>query len=327
MSDRPSEFTRRTVALARGQHGIVDRRGLTRLGINPGTVDSRVRRGHLEPVFAGSYKLAGSPLTLNGLRMACVRAAGDGAVLGLKSAAAVWGFLPASVSIEVLKTSRIRNARALVPVAGYVEWPYLLARRVKCLAPEDVSEVDGLPLTTVEVTLRGLAGVMPKTRYEETFDEADRLGLIDESRLSKVAAGCQGFRGASGFLEQVHGRIEDVGEARSRLEVLTLKLLRDGRLPSPAVNVMVAGHLVDFCWCDRKVIVETDGYAFHRGRAAFERDRLRDNELRALGWNVLRFTYRQVTRRPEYVQDLIRMALVGPPSSGPFEVVSPRLRR
>lgn len=51
---------------------------------------------------------------------------------------------------------------------------------------------------------------------------------------------------------------------------------------------------VDFCWVEEKLIVETDGYRSHRGRAAFEDDRARDLMLRALGYEVQHLSYRQV---------------------------------
>ena len=46
------------------------------------------------------------------------------------------------------------------------------------------------------------------------------------------------------------------------------------------------------------MIVETDGWAFHGGRSAFERDRRRDAELQARGYVVMRFTWRRLTREP-----------------------------
>jgi very-short-patch-repair endonuclease len=51
----------------------------------------------------------------------------------------------------------------------------------------------------------------------------------------------------------------------------------------------------DFLWRDRWLIAETDGYRYHRGRLAFEEDHARDAELSLLGYEVVRFTYRQVT--------------------------------
>ena len=50
------------------------------------------------------------------------------------------------------------------------------------------------------------------------------------------------------------------------------------------------------------LIVETDGWATHgRRRRVFESDRERDVNLQVKGWRVLRFTWRQLTERPEWV--------------------------
>jgi very-short-patch-repair endonuclease len=73
--------------------------------------------------------------------------------------------------------------------------------------------------------------------------------------------------------------------------------------------VFVEGHLVDFLWSAERFVVETDGYAFHSDRAAFERDRERDLDLLAAGYEVGRFTYRMLTRDPSACVKHIRAAL------------------
>ena len=75
------------------------------------------------------------------------------------------------------------------------------------------------------------------------------------------------------------------------------------------MNVRVAGLLVDFAWRDRGLVVETDGYRFHRGRTAFEDDRARDLRLRQAGLDVIRLSYRQVLDGPEQVASALRRAL------------------
>jgi very-short-patch-repair endonuclease len=67
---------------------------------------------------------------------------------------------------------------------------------------------------------------------------------------------------------------------------------------------------VDFLWRERRLIVETDGYEHHRERAAFEGDRARDADLLLMGYEVVRFTYRQVLEEPERVAPILR-ALLG----------------
>jgi very-short-patch-repair endonuclease len=65
--------------------------------------------------------------------------------------------------------------------------------------------------------------------------------------------------------------------------------------------VIVAGELVDFFWPDARLIVETDGYGFHRGRTRFEADRRRDARLLVAGFRVLRVTQRRIEREPQRV--------------------------
>ncbi len=96
---------------------------------------------------------------------------------------------------------------------------------------------------------------------------------------------------------------------RSELEHLFLRLCRRYRLPAPEVNVRVGSLLVDFLWPEQQLVVETDGYRYHRGPVAFEDDRNRDLELRERGYEVLRFSYRQVTAEAERVAAALRDGL------------------
>jgi very-short-patch-repair endonuclease len=66
---------------------------------------------------------------------------------------------------------------------------------------------------------------------------------------------------------------------------------------------------VDFVWPGRGLIVEVDGYHYHRARSRFENDRRRDAELTAKGWRVLRFTWRQLDERPAWVAAMTQQAL------------------
>jgi len=86
---------------------------------------------------------------------------------------------------------------------------------------------------------------------------------------------------------------------RSDLELLFLRLCRRHGLPRPEVNAKLGSIEVDFLWRERRLIVETDGYRYHRGKEAFEDDRARDLKLRELGYEVIRLTYRQVIDQPE----------------------------
>lgn len=88
---------------------------------------------------------------------------------------------------------------------------------------------------------------------------------------------------------------------RSELEERFLALCTAHHLPRPCVNAVIEGYEVDFLWPAAGLVVETDGYAAHARRGTLERDHERDIRLRAAGYEVLRFTWRQVTARGYWV--------------------------
>ena len=96
---------------------------------------------------------------------------------------------------------------------------------------------------------------------------------------------------------------------RSALEHSFVRFCRRAGLPVPAVNVSIAGLEVDCVWPDRRVVVELDGYAFHRGRIAFERDRSRDAKLTLAGYTVLRLTHRRLREEAATVAKELRSLL------------------
>jgi very-short-patch-repair endonuclease len=58
---------------------------------------------------------------------------------------------------------------------------------------------------------------------------------------------------------------------------------------------------VDFAWPEAKLAVEVDGYRWHSGRQQWQNDMQRQNALAEVGWLVLRFSWYDVTNRPDYV--------------------------
>jgi very-short-patch-repair endonuclease len=88
-----------------------------------------------------------------------------------------------------------------------------------------------------------------------------------------------------------------------------LALLRKARLPEPETNARVGTWEVDALWRKAKLVVEIDGYTVHSTRRSFERDRRKDRDLQALGYTVLRFTWRELTDEPEAIVAAISRAL------------------
>lgn len=97
-----------------------------------------------------------------------------------------------------------------------------------------------------------------------------------------------------------------VRRAIRQAEVLGLSL-------GPEAQTEIGTLTVDFLWPERRLIVETDGYRYHRGRQAFEDDRARDLQLRALGYEVIRLSYKQVLEEPGRVAGVLKVALQAAP--------------
>jgi very-short-patch-repair endonuclease len=67
---------------------------------------------------------------------------------------------------------------------------------------------------------------------------------------------------------------------------------------------------VDLLFEAAKLIVEVDGYGFHSGREAFERDRQRDRRATRAGYRVIRFTWRDVSECLDRVLDEVEAHLL-----------------
>ena len=66
---------------------------------------------------------------------------------------------------------------------------------------------------------------------------------------------------------------------------------------------------VDFAFTGPKIAIEIDGLAFHSDADDFQRDRIRQNVITLAGWQVLRFTWLDLTEYPERVVAEIRFAI------------------
>ena len=78
------------------------------------------------------------------------------------------------------------------------------------------------------------------------------------------------------------------------------------------VWVLVHGkwRRMDFAYEAEMINIEVDGYEEHGGKYDnWADDHTRDNELTAVGWRVLRFTWNDVRHRPAYVARIITEVL------------------
>lgn len=282
--------------LAERQHGVVARRQLLDFGLGRGLIRDRVRGGRLVQLHRGVFALGHRRIGLHGEWMAAVLAAGPAAVLSHGSAAHLWDLRRSRGAIEITRPS------------GGVGRMGIRVRQAKLPAQDTTSRLE-IPTTTVERTLTDMAAGLDERQLERAVVAADRAGTLSWSRLVETLDRSSGRVGVDRLRTVVGSADPRAVEARSPLEIDFLALCRGAGLPAPQVNVLVEGRLVDFLWPRERVVVETDGYDYHRDRAAFERDHESTLALEAAGYAVRRATYRMLRQEPRRFMIEVRRAL------------------
>lgn len=282
--------------LAREQGGPVSGGQLRDLGLSPSAVKERVRSGRLHRLHRDVFAVGHIALTPRGHAMAAVLAGGPGAAASHRSSGALLAIRPHNGARHDVTTRTHRRSTDRI------------AFHRNRLHPDDVTEVDGVPCTTVARTLLDLADVVTEDQLAKAVQRAQILRILDQMQVADLLARANGRRGAARL--RTAAGIE-LPPTRSEFEDRFLALLRRARLPRPLVNVQVLGYEVDFHWPEQRLIVETDGFATHGTRRAFEDDRARDLTLTAAGWRVVRITWRHLIDAPHEVEDALRALLRG----------------
>ena len=271
-------------AIADEEWGIVTRERLLALGLSASAIDRMIRSGRLRVLHRGVYAVGHTQLRPQGHRLAAVLACGRGAVLSHAAAAAHRGLRPsAATAYDVI-----------VPTGNHRRRPGIRIHRHATLLATEATVYERVPVTTVARTALDLAATFPRRTIERVLDQAEVLGVFDLAALDDVVAAHRGRPGAPLLAAVIAEYGAGEGITRSELEDAFLSLCDAHGIPRPRVNSIVAGLEVDFFWPRRRLVVEVDGWAFHRGRRAFERDRERDAVLASAGLHVLRFTHRQL---------------------------------
>jgi hypothetical protein len=279
--------------LANKQHGVLSLAQLRGLGLSDSGTRNRFIAGRLHRVHRGVYAVGHSVLSVEGRWMAAVLSCGEGAVLSHRSAAQLWDLRRAGGStIDVTVLRGCGRSRGNIRV-----------HEVRSLAGSDVTSVRGIPCTTVPRTLLDLADVLDRQRLERAIAQTEVMGVFDLTALNDALERACGRRGSAKLRAVLDGYEEGTALTQSELEELMLAICMTIGADRPRVNywiVLQGGSvLVDFCWPDRRLVVEVDGRRFHGSRRAFERDREHDQRLTLAGYRVVRFTWRQITREPK----------------------------
>jgi len=288
---------------------IITTAELTAAGFSSARIQTLARRGNLYQVRRGVYAngpRAGEILAIaDGKQLlelaAAVAVAGTGAVVSHESAAYLH-------SLDLLSMPEAATLTCS-PARG---WTGRLGVRLHAMAlpSEHITTRARLPVTTPARTVVDLARTLSFRAGVVTADSALHRKLVTKAELTTVLDSCRRWPGARRAAEVIS--FAD-SRAESPLESIARVAFADCGLPPPELQVWLGGTSepvgrVDFYWKQYRTIAEVDGALKYadpdRARAQLRRDAL----LRDDGFEVVHFTWQQITQTPEHVAASIRKA-------------------
>lgn len=272
--------------LANRQHGVVSIGQLKELGYSRDQVRWASRTGWLHPIDRSVYAVGHTRLSLHGKCLAAVFACGPGAVLSHFSAAwlhglARWDPEPFHVTGPVARRPRL-------PVRIH---------RARRLEVADRLAVEGIPVTAVSRTLLDMAAAAKFEQLERMVERCEERGLFDLRQVEDLLARTVGHHGHK-RLRRAIALYKPTSFTRSGLEKRFLELVLAAGLPQPRTNYVEHGFELDCYWPEYRFAVELDVFETHGTRAAFERDRKRQEDLLLRGVTMIRVTGPRLEREP-----------------------------
>ncbi len=279
----PKDWT--IASLAATQHGAFRTAQVHELKFTNKERRSRLATGRWVAPYFGVYRIAGVPVTWKGELLAACWAGGVRAAASHRSAAALWELPGGDRELVEITCPRWRRAR-------HDESVSLVVHETLTLTAEDLTSIDGIPVTTAERTLLDLGAVRPD-RVEVALDAALRRELVtyETLRIMLHRVGRRGRNGTGVLRRILAERAPERAVPESERETMLIQALRAFGLdePVPQHEVRAGGRFiarVDLAYPDERVAIEYDSYEHHVGREALVRDSARRNRIMAAGWQV-----------------------------------------
>lgn len=279
----------------RRQDGVITAAQARRAGLSQDAIERRVRSGAWRRCSRGVFFADDRPFTEAARIRADVWAHGDlAAAHGLT--AAWWHGLTRDAPFDV----EVTVPRSKSPRGG----SHATVRR-RDLCRNDVVVRRGLRVTGIPLTvLEAVAAARSRAIMDCALQRGTTLAQLQAAHQRNAR------RHGAGFAVQVLREAAD--GARSQAERLLIALLRSANIRGWKANYPICGYIVDIAFPKCKVAVEIDGWAFHSDHATFQNDRQRQNRISLNGWQVLRFTWLDLTEHPQRVLAEIAAAIARP---------------
>lgn len=245
--------------------------------------------GRLHRVQRGVYAVGYTRLSKQGECLAAVLACGPEALLSHGSAAWLWGLTKYLAKPLAVTGPQSRKPRGSIQL-----------HRSQALCPADRGLAEGIPVTAVPRTLLDQAAVLRADLLQRRLERAEELKLFDLGPVEELLDRTRGHHGW-GRLRRAIALYRPPPFTRSGFERRFLEALLKTGLPPPVTNFVEAGFELDLYWPDYRFAVELDTYATHGTHSAFERDRLRQEDLKLVRVEMTRVTDVRFHREPRAV--------------------------
>jgi hypothetical protein len=249
-------------ALAARQSANISRAQLLISGLSSAAITARLRTGALVFRYLGVYALPPARYDPQAVIHAAVLAGGPTAVASHASAAWLWDFIPRyEPPPEISLPTGDRRPR------------HILTHRCPSLQPRDITRQHGVPTTTPARTTLDIAPRLNPKQLTRLVNDQLRRGYLKPAALQDVIERNPRHPGARlliPFLETAASPTD------SPLEDAFKAFVKKYGLPTPAYNFPFNGRRLDVFFAEYGVIVELDGWDFHKQHQAFEDDRERD---------------------------------------------------
>ena len=277
----------------RRHDGVVTLAQARAAGLSKHAVSRRLRSGRWRRCSAGVYFADDRPFT----DAARVRAAvwGYGERAAASGLTAAWWHELTQYPPRIVEVTVPRDSDGRIREGSRV--------RRRDLADVDVDEVRGLRVTAYPLTVLEAAA---RRRDGAKMLDAALQGNVELRTLWRAQLRNKGRYGSPAARLLLQGAGDG---ARSHAERLLLRIVQSAGLTGWRPNHPAGAYRIDLAFPVAMVAVEVDGFAFHSDHEAFQRDRVRQNDLALLGWQVLRFTWLDLTEYPERVLATIRAAI------------------
>lgn len=271
----------RVGAVAARQDAVVTWDQLRYLGLGPGAIEHRVRRGLLHRLHPGVF-CWGTLIESPWMRArAALYACGRGSIVAADAACGLIGIRghpPGAIEITVIGR-RVRRTG-------------IRAHNVARVARADVREIRGIPVSSPARALLEIAPRLTARELADAVEQAQIKRLVTKRDVEQAIERA----GPRPGVVALRALLEEPAFTRSWAERRVVALMRAARLPRPVFNAEVEGFEVDALWRRERVVLEYDSYAFHLTKGALERDRRKTAALQRGRYVVLRTTWRELTQ-------------------------------